>query len=78
MRKLILFLEADCCSQQECAGRARAGRGHGAGWGGEGGHCTSPEQVVRGNQGADARGDSASVLRIRLDLLYERGGWSVM
>lgn len=33
---------------------------------------------MQGNQGADAGGDSASVLRISLDLVCERGGWSVM
>lgn len=54
----------------KCFGRAGAGV--------VGGHCSTPEQVVRGNQGADAGGDSASVLRISLDLVYERGGWSVM
>lgn len=54
----------------KCVGRAGAGVVRG--------HCTTPEQVVRGNQGADAGGDSASVLRISLDLVYERSGWSLM
>lgn len=52
--------------------------GHGVGWGGSGGDGTAPEQVAGRNQGADAGGDSASVLRISLDLICGRGGWSVM
>lgn len=62
----------------KCVGRAGAGmeaRNRLEWWGG---HCTTPEQAVWGNQGADAGGDSASVLRTSLDLVYERGGWSIM
>lgn len=58
----------------KCVGRAGA-QNRLEWWGG---YFTTPEQVVQANQGADAGGDSASVLRISLDLVYERGGWSVM